>query len=99
MNAGNDAARKSQRQLQPPPTGTRKRYERPVASSRPTGQKKSSSTSNRPRRCGGKYSASIEGSTTSIPPSPRPARNRSVITDHGPQASAVAAVKTAYQRI
>src|SRR5213080_1718706 len=93
-------ARKSQRQLFEPPTSwPMKIQERKVASSSPTGHQKSRKTSSRPRRCGGRYSVSIDGSTTSIPPSPRPARKRNVITDHGPQASAVTAVKTAYQRI
>ena len=76
-----------------------KTHERPVARSSPTGHQKSRNTSSRPRRCGGRYSVSIEGSTTSIPPSPSPARKRKVITDHGPHESAVAAVKSAYQRI
>ena len=74
-------------------------YESPVAISSPTGHQKSRNTSSRPRRCGGRYSVSIDGSTTSIPPSPRPARKRKVITDQGPHASAVTAVKAAYQRI
>src|SRR5918911_1354527 len=100
MNAGKLAARKSQRQLQLPPTECpRKTHESPVATSKPIGHQKSRKTSSRPRRCGGRYSVSIEGSTTSIPPSPSPARKRKVITDHGPHESAVAAVKTAYQRI
>jgi hypothetical protein len=73
--------------------------ERKVASSSPTGHHKSRKTSSRPRRCGGRYSVSIDGSTTSIPPRPSPARKRNVITDQGPQARAVTAVKIAYQRI
>ena len=99
-SAGNEAARKSQRQLLAPPMSCpMKIHERKVASSSPTGHQKSRKTSRRPRRCGGRYSVSIDGSTTSIPPSPRPARKRNVITDHGPQESAVTAVKIAYQRI
>src|SRR5215217_663198 len=98
--AGKLAARKSQRQSQlPPKEWPMKTQERPVASSSPTGHQKSRKTSSRPRRCGGRYSVSIDGSTTSIPPSPTPARKRNVITDHGPQDSAVAAVNSAYQRI
>src|ERR1044072_5040300 len=98
--AGNAAARKSQRQLFEPPTSwPMKIQERKVASSSPTGHQKSRKTSSRPRRCGGRYSVNIDGSTTSIPPSPSPARKRNAITDHGPHASAVIAVKSAYQRI
>src|SRR5947209_6288903 len=67
MNAGKDAARKSQRQLQAPPTWTRKTYERPVARRRPSGQKRSSVTSNRPRRWGGKYSVRSDGAAHAPP--------------------------------
>jgi len=50
-NAGNDAARKSQRQLLSPPIEwPMKIHERKVASSRPTGHQKSRKTSSRPRR-------------------------------------------------
>jgi hypothetical protein len=63
------------------------------------GQKKSSRTRNRPRRWGGRYSASSDGSTTSMPPSPMPARKRSANSDVGPQASAVRAVKRLYQKM
>src|SRR6266511_247683 len=84
MKAGNEAARKRYRHDQSPPIRSRKTYERPVASNRPIGQKKSRKARKRPRRGGGRYSASIEGSTTSIPPRPSPARKRKVITDHGP---------------
>jgi hypothetical protein len=41
----------------------------------------------------------MEGSTTSIPPRPMPARNRKVESEPGPHDSAVSAVKAAYQRI
>src|SRR6185437_15719939 len=99
-NAGNDAARKSQRQLLSPPIECpMKTHDRKVASSSPTGHQKSRKTSRRPRRCGGRYSVSIDGSTTSIPPRPSPARKRNAITEYGPHASAVIAVKSAYQRI
>src|SRR3982751_4151632 len=100
MKAGNDAVRKSQRHESAPPTHwPRKTPERRDANNRPRGPQRSGKPRSPPRRCGGRYSASIDGSTTSIPPRPIPARNRSVITDHGPHARAVSAVKTAYQRI
>ena len=97
--AGNEAARKSQRHAQSPPTCSRKNQESPVASRSPTGQKRSSTTRKRPRFCGGRYSASMAGSTTSIAPRPMPARKRKADSDPGPHANAVSAVKTAYQRI
>jgi hypothetical protein len=49
--AGNEAARKSQRQLESPPIEwPMKIQERPVASRSPTGHQKSRKTSSRPRR-------------------------------------------------
>src|SRR3954462_8917522 len=52
--------------------------ERKGASNSPTGHQKSRNTSRRPRRCGGRYSVSIDGSTTSIPPAPHPPRKGKV---------------------
>jgi hypothetical protein len=41
----------------------------------------------------------MDGSTTSMPPRPMPARKRNADSDPGPHATAVRPVKSAYQRI
>src|SRR5712691_12254732 len=76
-----------------------KTHDNAIARRNPIGQKKSRSTMNRPRDCGGRNSESIDGSTTSIPPRPRPARRRNPKTLHGSQARAVSAVNPEYQRM
>src|SRR5467141_1564298 len=102
MNAGNAAARNRTRQLARPATvtpWTRKTHQNPIARRNPIGQKKSRRTMNRPRDWGGRNSLRRAGSTTSIPPSPSPARSRNPKTLQGSHARAVRAVNTEYQRM
>src|SRR3989442_40523 len=74
-------------------------HQNAIARRKPIGQKKSRRTMYRPRDCGGKNSESSDGSTTSIPPRPSPARRRNPKTLHGSHAAAVRAVKTEYEEM